>query len=441
MNLRKLLREPALPVGMFGIAAAILGFVREQVIAAQLGLSTATDAYYLALSVCVFLPGIVNAASSGILAAHHAKAVRERGEAYGKTQLGRILLVCGGLSLTAIAFLGVAGGIAYPFLAASRNVEKLHLMLQLAACLALAIPALSVTTAAVGALNVQGKYILGGASTIVAPITASLVLLVAPASPWSAAGGLVLGLNLQAALLLAGLRRLGVSPWQKIHWAYLAKTLKDMGHLAMGAVVANSTALVIQAVVASHGARSTSTYSFGIKITAAYLGLSVMFFSTLLNPIFAARANGLPYSQKRLRAYLWLAGTSTMAATAILTFGSADIIRLVLKRGAFSESDVAAVAGVHAFAALQIPTYLFSALCARLVAAYHDTRFLGRMSWLQAAIAMSLLWPLHQALGIRGLVLANAVAFAVIGACLFWRHQQLKTEAQAPSTHPTVGGA
>ena len=431
MNWQKLRREPAIAVGFFGVAAALLGFMREQVIAAQLGLSISTDAYYLALSICVFLPGIVNNASIGILAPYHAKAVKEHGEAYGRAQLGHMLLLCGGLGVVAIFMLALGGAAVYPFLAASRNVEKLHLMMQLGACLTLAVPALSLTTAAVGALNVQGKYVLGGASTVVAPVIASSTLLFGPASPWAAAIGLVIGLNAQAALLLWGLHRMGVTPWQKLDRPLLVKTLKDMSHIATGTVVANSTALIIQAVVASHGARSTSTYSFGIKITAAYLGLSVMFFSTLLAPIFAARANGLPYSEKRLRTYVWLAGLSTVVATAILTLGSSDIIRLVLKRGAFSEADVTAVAAVNAFAAMQIPFYLFSALCMRLVSAYHDPRFVGRMSWLQTAVVLILLWPMNQALGVRGMVLANAAAYAVTGACFFWRYQQLKAEADA----------
>ena len=427
MNWARIRREPALPVAFFGICAALLGFVREQVIAARLGLSISTDAFYLALTVCTFLPGLINGASMGILAPYHARAVKEGGEAAGKERLGQMLQTCLLMGLAAIGILAVFGSIAYPFLAAVRNVEKLRLTAALAGLLSLAIPSICLSVVAVASLNVLGKYVLGGASTLIAPIVATTVLYFVPAGPWAAAGGLVLGLNLQAGLLLWGLRRQGVSLRQRIPGATWKVTLRDMGHLAVGALVVNISAPIIQGIVATHGARSTSTYNFGIKITTASLGLSALFFSTLLNPIFAARAAGLPYSAKRLRTYLWLAVISSLALSTLLVVEATPLIRLFLRRGVFSENDVALVAKVHMYAALQIPFYMFSFLMMRMVSSYQDTRFISRMSWVQMISTLSLAWPLHTLMGVQGLLLANALAYGISGACYSWRYRHLRT--------------
>lgn len=419
-------REPALVVALFGVAAVLLGMLREQTIAYRLGLSEATDAFYLGLVIISFLPGLVSGACTGVLAPHHASTVKERGELEGKVQLGHILFICIGLGLAAVALLGVAGAIGYTHMPGSFSTEKRTLTLSMVASLALAMPALCFSSAAVAAFNVLGRFALGGASAAIAPLTAILALQFGPAEPWSLVDGVVVGLNLQSLLLAWALAREGVVAVQRPSWLQAKPLLQDMGALAFGGLATSVTALGIQALVARTGAHGVSAYTFGTKITMAYSGLTVLVLSAVITPIFAARAVGLAYSRRRLRTYLWLVALATVGGTVIFGAGADQVVRLFLGRGAFSEEDVLAVAAVQRVAAFQMPAYLLFFLSARAVQSYRDVKFISRMSWIQAGTILSLAWLLQQVLGLTGIILANIIAFALSAACYGLRHRHLR---------------
>lgn len=416
-------REPAVAVALFGVIAVLLGILREQSIAYRLGLSVATDAFYLGMTIISFLPGLVSAACGGVLAPHHARTVKESGELRGKTQLEHILVICLGLGAAAVLLLGVAGAIGYTYGAETFTAEKRQLTLSMVAALALAVPALCFSSAAVSALNVLGRYALGGGSAAIAPLTAVLALRLVPAGAWSLVGGVVVGLNLQALLLAWALSKEGVVVVQRPSWRQAMPLLHNMGLLAVGALAACITTVVIQAMVASTGAHGVSAYTFGTKITIAYSGLSVLVLSTVITPIFAARAAGLPYSRRRLRIYLWLGFVATVGGTVVFGVGADQVIRLFWGRGAFSGEDVMAVAAVQRVAALQMPAYLMLFLSARAVQSYRDAKFDSRMRWIQAGTTMGLACALLQVLGITGIILANVVSYVLSAACYWLRYQ------------------
>lgn len=404
----------------------LLGMLREQTIAYRLGLSVATDAFYLGVTIISFLPGLVSGACTGVLAPHHAHTVKDSGELQGKVMLGHILFICVGLGVAAVALLGVAGAIGYVHLAETFSAEKRTLTVSMVASLALAMPALCFSSAAVAAFNVLGRFGLGGASATIAPSTAILALQFGPAEPWSLVGGVVVGLNFQALLLAWALAKEGVVAVQKPSWSQAKPLLHDMGLLATGGLAAGLTALGIQALVASTGPHGVSAYTFGTKITMAYSALTVLVLSTVITPIFAARAVGLPYSRRRLRTYLWLVVLATVGGCVMFGAGADQVVRLFLGRGAFSDDDVLAVAAVQRVAALQMPAYLLFFLSARAVQSYRDVKFISRMSWIQAGTILSLAWSLQHVLGITGIVVANVIAFVLSATCYGLRHRHLR---------------
>jgi peptidoglycan biosynthesis protein MviN/MurJ (putative lipid II flippase) len=426
----RLRQEPAVIVALFGVAAVLLGFMREQAIAYRLGLSVTTDAFYLGLTLITFLPGLISGACLGLLAPQHARVVKEVGAEHGRALLGQILFICLGLGAVAVLLLWTAGAISYPFLSTKENIAKLQLTFAMSAGLSLAVPALCFSSGAVAALNVLGKYALGGASTAIAPLTAMAGLHLLPDTPWGLIGGMVLGLNLQALVLAWALAKEGVVAARKPAWQCAKPLLQDMGRLAAGGLAASLTTLAVQAMVATTGPNGVSAYTFGTKITWAYLGLTVLVLSTVMTPLLAARAAGLPYSRRRLRAYLWLALAAAGIGATSLVLGSDQIIRLFLARGAFSEDDVRAVSTVQILAAMQIPTYLLLFLGSRAVQSYRDTTFLSRMSWLQAGITLTLAWLLQPSLGTPGILLAIAFSYAASGVCHFFRYRSLRCRAR-----------
>lgn len=430
MRASPLCREPALVVAMFGVAAVLLGFLREQSIAYRLGLSAVTDAFYLGLTLISFMPGLVSGACLGVLAPRHARTVKVAGEAAGRALLGQMLFICLALGVAAMLMLVLAGAVGYPFFAAVPQADKLRMTLSMCAGLALAVPALCFSSGAVASLNVLGRYALGGASSTIAPLVTIAALRLAPNGPVGLVVGMVLGLTLQATVLGWALAKEGVVATRKPRWAQARPVLRDMGLLATGGLAAGLTTMVVQALVAGTGAHAVSAYTFGTKVTWSYLGLTVLVLSTVLTPLLAARAAGLPYSRRRLRAYLWLAAVAALGGTVLLMVGADPIIQLFLGRGAFSEADVKAVARVQFISALQIPCYLLLFLGSRAVQAYHDIRFVSRMSWLQAGLALGTAWVLVPHFGTTGILLSLAGAYLFSGLGYCWRYQRLRRRAR-----------
>jgi putative peptidoglycan lipid II flippase len=294
--------------------------------------------------------------------------------------------------------------------------------------LMLAVPALCFSSGAVAALNVLRRFALGGASSAIAPLTAIAGLYLAP-GPAGLIAGMTLGLVLQAGLLAWALAREGVVA-RKPRWDQVRLVLHDMGMLATGGLATGVTLLGVQALVAGTGAHAVSTYTFGTRITWAYIGLTAMVLSTVLSPLLSARAVGLPYSRRRLRAYLWLAAAAGLGGMLVLIVGADPIIALLLGRGAFLDADVKAVASVQLVSALQIPTYLLLFLGTRAVQSYRDIRFVSRMSGLQAVLSLGAVWLLAPAFGVTGTVLTLASMYLLFGLCYCWRYQHHRQRAR-----------
>jgi putative peptidoglycan lipid II flippase len=425
-----LCREPALVVALFGVVAVLLGFMREQSIGLRLGMSAVTDAFYLGLTLISFLPGLVSGACLGVLAPRHARTVKVAGDAAGRALLGQMLFVCLALGVVAMLVLVLVGAVSYPLFAAIPQADQLRLTLSMCAGLALAVPALCFSSGAVASLNVLGRYALGGASGTIAPLVTIAALHLASNGPVGLVTGMVLGLTSQAAVLGWALAREGVVATRKPRWAQVQPVLRDMGLLATGGLAAGLTTMAVQALVAGTGAHAVSAYTFGTKVTWSYLGLTVLVLSTVLTPLLSARAAGLPYSRRRLRAYLWLAAVAALGGMVLLMVGAEQVIQLFLGRGAFSEADVKAVAHVQLVSALQIPSYLLLFLGSRAVQAYHDIRFVSRMSWLQACLAVGTAWALVPSFGTTGILLAIAGAYLFSGLFYCWRYQHLRRRAR-----------
>lgn len=429
MILARLYREPALAVALFGVSAALLGFLREQAIAYQLGISLATDAVYTALMAVPFLPALISSGAATIVAPYYNRATKGSGAIAGKETLSHILWTCLTLGFLCLPLILSASGIAYAMLDEERNLDKLRLTLELALFLAMAAPAFAYNTGAIAALNTLGRFGYAGLSSVAPALAATLIVWTAPASPWSVIAGLLFGTYLQMGILLYVLRGEGVFLTRPKALKELVPFCKDMLHAMSAGLAFGLSALLVQSMVAASGAFGMSTYNFSTKCTAAYLGLSGLFFGTLLSPLLAAQAAGLPYSLRRLKAYLALSVVGAGIATLLLTQYSEIVIRIFLHRGAFSEDAVLAVAELQAIAALQIPAFMISFIASRILAARHDNRFIALCSWAQFALTAALAMLLRTSYGIKGILFSVAVGYAAVGVVLWVRYLTLNQRA------------
>jgi len=435
----KIGREPALPVVFFGVFSVLLGLLRERAVASQLGVSSATDAFYLASALLLFFPSLVNGASQGILAPQFARAMLRSGPTEAKRHLEQLLFIVLGLGAAA-AVVGLLGQGIASFLYGTEMSERTKLTMTAAAWLAFTVPSLCFATTGVTALNVLGRYWLGAASTCLAPLVATLSLYMFEPSMTTFAGGVVLGLGLQTAIVALALARDGVILTRRPPWSAARVLLKDMSVVGTGVVAAASTPLVIQAVVAGLGDNALTHYTLGTKITTGFIGMTALILSSILTPMISARASGLPYSRMRLRIYLWLTAVVCLGSTLVLTLWPESVVQFFLGR-ALAPPEMAHVARVQFYAALQIPAFILLFLGMRAVQAYHAVKFVTAMNWVQAALTLALGLALHAHLGLVGILAAGALSYTTCGVCYLLKYRQLDRRAKrarAPVLRPAA---
>ena len=433
----KIRRDPAICVVLFGLAAVLLGFLREQAVAAKLGVSMSTDAFYLASALILFIPSLVNGACQGILAPQYSRKLLLAGPEAGKKLLEQLLFIILGLGAAAagLQLLGQAVGYA---LWGGQFSPRMSLTMSSSAWLALSVPALCFSTAGVAALNVLGRYWVGAASAGVAPLVATMILYLPNASASSLAVGVVLGLNVQALVLALALAREGVILSRRPSWSDSKPVLRDLVVVALGVVASAASPLAIQTVVAGLGDSELTTYTLGTKITAGFLGLSALILSSILTPLFSARASGLPYSRARFRAYLWMTALAGASVTVFLMACSKQVIEMFLGH-ALAPAELERVAQMQFYAALQIPAFILLFLGIRAVQAYHDVRFVSVMNWVQCLLILALASVLLPCLGLIGIIVAVALAYALSGFCYLLKYRKMRNLSKQVHLSPEDG--
>lgn len=424
----KIRREPAICVVLFGVLGVFFGFVREQAVASRIGISMATDVFYLASALILFVPSLVNGACQGILAPQFSRRMLQSGPAEAKRLLEQLLVIIIALGVAA-ALVQLSAELLVHAMSSGPLSARTKLTLVTSAWLALSVPPLCFSTAGVAALNVMGRYWLGAASAGVAPLAATIALHLPNPSISSLVAGVVVGLNLQALLLAWALSRQGIVLTRLPSWAETRPLLKDLAVVATGVIASAASPLAIQAVVAGLGDSALTTYTLGTKITAGFIGLSALILSSILTPLFAARASGLPYSRARFRAYLWLTAVACAAVTLVLVFCSEYVISLFLGH-ALAPAELARVAKLQSYAALQFPAFILLFLGMRAVQAYHDVKFVSAMNWAQGGITLAAGSVLHHYLGLLGILVAVALAYAICGTCYLVKYRRMKASAK-----------
>lgn len=427
--IKRILREPSLWVAAFGVIAAALGFFREQAVAATLGLSVQTDAVYTAIAVISMLPSFLSNALAVLLGPHYASEVKNNGEKAGKSTLGRLMGL--GIALASVGAVLLAGGVwlLLPFLA-GRNTEKLQLSFGLISLLTLAMPAMVYITSAQSALHLLGKYSKTAGTNVLAPMLATAAIWLLPSGAWAVALALLGGYGLQAFALRQMLLKEQVPVIWPASFVWLRAIVPELTHAVAGSLAMGLATAYVQAMAATSGATDMASFNFGTKFPNAMLGLAGTFLGTFLGPLFSNMAAGLPYSRARLRVYLILTTVGVVIVTPLLSIYSEEIVRLLLKRGAFSDRDVVAVAHIQMLAALQIPAYIAALVLCRLLGAYQKIALVSKTSWLYAGIVFATASFFKVHFGVGGLLLSNAVGYLAI-SLIAWRACYLHTK-QSP---------
>ncbi|MHA1517780.1 MAG: murein biosynthesis integral membrane protein MurJ [Alphaproteobacteria bacterium] len=418
-------------VGGMTVISRVLGFIRDVLIAAILGASSVTDAFFVAFRVPnmfrrLFAEGAFNSAFIPLF----TKRLHGEGQDAARNFAAKAL---SGLTLVLVAFT-ILAVIAMPWLMLllapgfADDPDKFHLAVLLARIALPYIVFMSWVALYTGVLNTVGRFAVAAfaPSLLNVVLIAILLLLVFTGTGEQTIAGVALAWGIAVSGLLqvavvafaavkAGIRlRLERPQW--------TPDMKRLVHLAVPGVIAGSMAqltIIISTIIASLQDRAVSWLYYAERIFQLPLGMigvavGVVLLPELSHKLRAGDTKAVIASENRALEFSLLI---TLPAAVALFITSSPIMRVLFERGAFTTIDARATAEMLSALAVGLPAYVIAQVLHPSFFAREDTKtpmiYAGIALGANAVLAL----VLFTALGAVGIAIAASIA-GWINVCL-----------------------
>jgi putative peptidoglycan lipid II flippase len=418
------------------MASRILGLARDQLFAALVGANAFSDAFVAAFRIPNLLRDLfAEGALSSAFVPTFADYQKNRGpaEAWRLANLvaSLVLVVVGAVALAGILFAPAVVAVVAPGFAA----EQAALTVRLTRIMMPFLPIVSLSAAAMGALNAQGRFTapaLAPALFNVGSIAVGAGLWLAGLGPeaavtgWSV--GTLLGGLLQLLAQAPSLRAAGFRLRPRLAGALAEPGVRRIARLMGAAVIglsATQVNIVVNTIFASHEERAVTWLNFAFRLMQFPLGVFGVAIATVAGAGVAqkAAARDLPAVRETVGAAMRLVAFLNVPSAVGLALLAHPIISLVYERGRFGAGDTAGTAealvyyalGLYAYSGVKVLAPAFYALDAARVP------LVGSVLGMIANVALNV--TLYPVLGYRGVALGTSLAAGVNFAVLAiaWR--------------------
>jgi putative peptidoglycan lipid II flippase len=420
LNYRFIARSSLIVSGGF-LAAKVLGFVREVLIAHAFGTTGQLDAYYAAFN----LPDLLFALIPGgalasvfipVLAGYLTTDDRTGGWRLASAVLNVVFLAVavGSLIVTLTAPWLVAHVLAPGF---SPQLQALTVDLMRLVLLSTLI--FGVSGVVMGVLHAHQHFLLPAVAPVVynLGIIFGAVVLAPRMGIFGLAWGVVAGAALHLIVQVPALIHFGArwSPTIGLGNAGAYEIVRLIGPRILTLGVVRINFLVMTNLASGLGVGSVSALNYAwdlMQLPESLIGTAIATaaFPTLAELVARGDRNGL---RTTVSTTLWaILGLTVPAAIGLIVLGR-PMIQLVFQRGAFDASSTQAVYWALQFYALGLVGHSTLEVATRIFYAEHDTRtpFLVAAAAMLAHLALSL--TLMHGLGHGGLALANSLAVSL----------------------------
>lgn len=412
------LASSLLSITVLIIVSRIIDTGRELAVANTFGVSDVVDAYVLAFMVPKFLvTTIADSFSVAFLPCYIRARERSGSRAAGMLLANATMRLSLGLSLLIVA-LAVARPVVLDLLAPSFSNEKLSLTENLYSFF---LPILLLSGCSrlwATILNSAERYVLTSVAPAVVPVVgiAFLMTLANELGIRALAIGILVGSLIEAAIL--GNRVWSSAPRTPSRRPAVRLPLRRVVHdwwpLAVSAGLMASTIPVDQHMAAGLGSGSVSTLAFGNRLVMFIVGTSSMALSAVLFSKFSSLAEASRWAELSRLFHTWtrIIAILSVPATFALIVLSPPIVQVLFERGDFSTDDTSAVAGVQMLYLIQVPFYLVSTLCVRLVNSLRCNHWLTGVAVTNVILNVAGNMALIPHLGVRGIALSTSIVYA-----------------------------
>ncbi|RIK35652.1 MAG: hypothetical protein DCC58_20255, partial [Chloroflexi bacterium] len=419
------LAPTALLVAFVLATGSLAPILRDALVAARFGATTASDSYFLGAYVAVMLVTILvseSAAPAAVVSLSMQR--RDTAERQG-WPLWLVLLGSGlGLTVVALALVFLADPLA-ALLAPGFNAAALETTARALVATAPVVVLLGMTWLVAAWLNAGNRFVLPALITPLVALGACLPLLAGTTDPAYAAFGWTIGAFIALCALLGGSRLLrassGPAPAARVDRAMFRAGLTIALPLLMLTVVTQSTEIADR-VIASHvGEGAVTTVSLAKKTIILPSTILVAAVGAVVLPFISRREADIERADAFGRT-LNLSLFFLLPTAAFLILLRGDVVRILYGRGEFGPQDIqvtATLLGLYAVAL--VPTNI-GVVLQRTFATFGGLRS-ARTPFYPYAIAMGCYipgaWFGAQAFGLKALPVAFALAeFAYVGALI-----------------------
>ncbi|MGE3956831.1 MAG: murein biosynthesis integral membrane protein MurJ [Vicinamibacterales bacterium] len=430
--------------GLAGVAtltSRILGLVREQVLAALFGAGDQMDAYLVAFRIPnlirdLFAEGAMSAAFVPTFTRHLTLHGKEDAWRLGNNVLNALLLITGVVVALGYVFARPIVTLYAESFAAVPG--KLELTIQLARVMFPFLTLVAIAAAVMGMLNSLRHYFIPAVS----PATFNVVAIVfavglTPVMPriglpgiMSIAIAALVGGLTQVLIQLPSLRREGFRyrPILDVRDPGLRQVLVLMGPGTVGLAATQLNLFVTTLLATSQGTGAVSWLQYAFRVMYLPLGLFGVSIATAVLPSAARHAALQDRTAIRdtVARGLALMLVVNLPATCGLALLSQDIIRLLLERGRFMESDTVATAWALRLYAIGLVGYSTARIASPVFYALGRSRVPVILSTVSVMANLGLSLLLARVMGYGGLALAtSAAALLNAGLCLVLLRREL----------------
>jgi len=419
-----------------GASGRAAGFVVTLLIARRLGVSRDTDAFYLALSMTVYVFEIVRMAVEGAFVpafvAARARGGQDAQEFFaGTAGLFALAGTVGAVLIAGAAAAQAARGSFGPFSALS---------LRYLAWLALFLAPALITAGANMVFYALHAFAVPALAPLVQSLTvlAALVLFGSTYGAASLVGGYVAGAMLQLAVLLILMRRRGVRPQLAWPGPSVVAACRLGAPIALGGILINANAVVDKLVAGwllppgNITILENAVRVYGILSFLAY-GATGNVFVTRWSELFAAGERVA--LRQSFANTLRLAAAVVAPAAIAAAWLSSFMVRELFGHSAYGPESLAPTATCLAALSIGLPMFFISGISARFLYSLGHTR----VGLTGAAVALAVNVPadilLARWLGVVGIAAATTVTYGVMAVYMFShvRAHAAQTLAPAPA--------
>ncbi len=392
---------------------------KQLVIAHQFGTSDALDAFLIAYLIPSFAINVFAGSFSPAFMPTFIQ-VREKEGMSAAQRLFSSVLVLSILIIFLISFLlAFVFPSLLPIIGSNFNPDKQALTQSLFYTILPIIIISGLTTIWGCILNAGERFALAAFTPIMTPIM-TIIALRLLGSLWgiySLAIGTVCGFFLEAVLISIGLKRLGFPLFPR-WYGFNPKIKQVLGQylpMVAGSLLMVGTELIDQAMAAMLNPGSVSALNYGNKIVALFLGVGSLALSTAIFPHFSRMVSINDWSGIRhtLSTYSRIIIKVSVPCMVLAIFFSESIVGVLLKRGAFTESDTQLVALIQRLYLLQIPFYILGIMGVRLLSALKRNQTIMTIAAINLFINIIGNLVFIKYLGVAGISLSTSVVYAV----------------------------